>query len=346
MRTRFIKTAVFLLALLISIAMLGSGVYAWEKEQQALNDVLDEGDTTPEAIQVTLPTILKVVEGKNAPMEQFTFVLQGKDDAPMPMYASDNRYTVSRIGKGTVSLGSITFDKTGTYVYSVYEVESNDINWTYDNAEYTLTITIKEGDGVLSAASTIKKDGKVTNRIIFTNRYKKVDLEETITISGQKLWKHGANPKDKQPDHIIVTLYADGKLAQQKKVTESTNWAYSFTLPKYTASGSAIQYTVDEEPVVDYSKKINGYTITNTYIGTASTPSDTPPKPPDTPSTPPDTTPEIPKTGEDFDLMFWGIMTGTGFGGFLLMLLLLKKTPSYRGRRMAKVGKRLMTERR
>lgn len=339
MRTWLIKTTVFLLALLISIAMLGSGVYAWEKEQQALNDVLDEGDTTPEAIQVTLPTILKVVEGKNAPMEQFTFVLQGKDDAPMPMYASDNRYTVSRIGKGTVSLGSITFDKTGTYAYSVYEVESNDINWTYDNAEYTLTITIKEGDGVLSAASTIKKDGKVTNRIIFTNRYKKVDLEETITISGQKLWKHGANPKDKQPDHIIVTLYADGKLAQQKKVTESTSWAYSFVLPKYTASGSAIQYTVDEEPVVDYSKKVDGYTITNTYTGTASTP-------PDTPSTPPDTTPEIPKTGEDFDLMFWGIMTGTGFGGFLLMLLLLKKIPPYRGRRMAKVGKRLMTERR
>lgn len=339
MRTRFIKTAVFLLALLISIAMLGSGVYAWEKEQQALNDVLDEGDTATETIQVTLPTILKVVEGKNAPMEQFTFVLQGKDDAPMPMYASDNRYTVSRIGKGTVSLGSITFDKTGTYVYSVYEVESNDINWTYDNAEYTLTITIKEGDGVLSAASTIKRDGKVTNRIIFTNRYKKVDLEETITISGQKLWKHGANPKDKQPDHIIVTLYADGKLAQQKKVTESTNWAYSFVLPKYTASGSAIQYTVDEEPVVDYSKKVDGYTITNTYTGTASTPSDTP-------SPPSDTTPEIPKTGEDFDLMFWGIMTGTGFGGFLLMLLLLKKIPPYRGRRMAKVGKRLMTERR
>lgn len=357
MRIWPVRTAALLLAVLISMTTLTTGAGAWEKEQQALNNVLEQDDAVYTPIEVELPIVRKVVEGKNAPNERFTFILRGNSGAPMPEGASGSRYTVSRVGKGTVSLGSITFDEPGTYVYTIYERDDGDINWTYDEAEYTLTITIKKTGDVLTAADTLKKDGKSASRIVFTNTYEKVDLDKEITISGQKTWNHGKNPEKDQPDYIIVLLYADGALTQQKKVTEKTNWKYSFTVPKYTSSGKEIRYKIDEESVENYSKKLKGYDIINTYTGTPELPPQpeqpVDPEQPTEPTTPTDpgtsgtdstkpvTPSKPPKTGDEFNLALWGALMGVGLGGFLLMLFFLRRNPPYRGRRLRKKDRHL-----
>lgn len=359
MRARLTRLAAMCVAVLLSMSVLAVPACAWEKEQQALNDVLEQDDTVYTPINVKLPAITKVVEGKNAPKERFTFVLKGKSGAPMPEDASGSRYTVSRTGKGTISFGNITFEKSGTYVYTIYEVEGDDLNWTYDDAEYTLTITVKEDGDALTAETRVKKDGNSTRKIVFTNTYQKIDLNEKVTISGRKIWNHGTNPEGKQPDHIIVMIYADGVLTQQKNVTEKSDWKYSFVLPKYTKAGEKIRYTVDETDVTGYSKKITGYDITNTYVGESNPvqPNDptqptepanpTNPSAPDTDGNKPVTPSKPPKTGDEFPLTLWLILGAVGLCGFAAALVALHRTKhTYQGKRLKKKGKRLMKKRR
>lgn len=220
-----------------------------------------------EALKVRLPRISKVVEGKDAPEETFTFVLKGKKGCPMPEDTSGRTWKTRRTGAGTVSLGSVTFTEPGVYTYTVYEADGGDYNWEYDTAEYTITFYVTAEENRLLCDYKIKKDGKACDKILFTNIYNKINLDKTITISGRKTWIHGSDPQENWPDSIIVKIYADGELVQQRRVTEHTDWEYSFTLPKYNADGKKIKYTVDEDPVEDYAKQISGYDMVNTYTG-------------------------------------------------------------------------------
>lgn len=308
---------------------------------------------TYDPVEIDLPIIQKKVEGKNAPDEQFTFVLKGASGSPMPSGAAALSKKISRVGEGSVAFGRLTFTKPGEYTYTVYEADGGVRGWEYDTAEYTIVFSVTLENGRLVCnGGTIKKDGNSASSIVFTNHYDEVDIDESITISGQKLWHHKNNSAENQPDHIVVKVYADGKLVQQRRVTEKTNWAYSFTLSKYGEDGKKLQYTVDEAAVAGYSKVIKGYNIINTYVGTTETPTDpsrpsqpTKPDAPDKdPTTPtaPDDTGKLPKTGVDFDPTFWFMMGLLGIVGFVTMLVLLHKTqPRYQGRRLKVEGKRL-----
>lgn len=288
---------------------------------------------TYQPLEMELPNIIKKVEGEDIPKTEFTFALEGKYAYPMPEGAVGRTLTVSRVGKGTVSLGTLTFTLPGTYTYTLYEVSDGDFSWTYDEAVYTLTFEVSAKKGKLICEDlTIRKDEKTADEIIFTNVYEKIDLNEKITVSGKKTWEHGTNPEANRPERIIVKVYADGELVQQREVTEKSNWEYSFELYRYDRNGEEIRYVLDEEDVSGYSKAINGYDIVNTYTGTSGgSTSD---------STKPSAKP--PKTGDEFELGFWLAMAALGLCGFVTVLILLLRTKSYRGRRLQKKGKRLM----
>lgn len=319
-------------------------------------------------IEEDLPTIVKKVEGKNAPREKFTFVLKGASGCPMPEGAKGRTWKVSRTGEGKVSLGTLTFEEPGDYTYTLYEMEGDDYNWEYDDTEYTITFRVVSKMGKLTCQGyTLKKDGKTASRVIFTNVYDEKDLDETVTISGQKTWNHKDDPEANWPDRIVVKLYGDGTLVRQREVTEKTAWKYSFQVPKYNSKGQKITYTVDEEDVEHYTKAVVGYDLVNTYDG-----SETPDKPTDptdptdpvgpTDPNPPGTDPSDPgngpsgsgsgtgekpttrppKTGDEFPLTLWLVLMAVGLGGFALMAVLLVKTKHrYQGRRLKKKGKRL-----
>lgn len=157
---------------------------------------------------------------------------------------------------------------------------------------------MEEDGDALTADITLKKNGRSAKKIVFTNYYEEIDLDEQVTISGRKTWEHGENPRENWPDDIIVKVFADGRLTRQRRVTAETDWEYSFTLPRYTEDGEEILYTVDEEDVPDYSKKITGYDITNTYVGTGAPEQPTEPTEPDTEK--PVVPIKPPKTGDEF----------------------------------------------
>ena len=86
-----------------------------------------------------------------------------------------------------------------------------------------------------------------------------------VSVPVEKKWVGPAAEK------ATVRLLADGKdTGESAELSKSNSWKHSFEgLAKYSKSGSAIAYTVAEDPVEGYSSKVtgdaeHGFTVTNT----------------------------------------------------------------------------------
>ena len=88
---------------------------------------------------------------------------------------------------------------------------------------------------------------------------------ETTDIPVIKTWVDNNNQDGNRPGMITVHLYADGAEAGSAVLTEASGWRYTFTGLPRTKDGTAITYTVSEDPVEWYVSSVSGYTITNTY---------------------------------------------------------------------------------
>lgn len=232
-------------------------------------------------------------------------------------------------GGGEVEIGTLTFTKAGTYVYTVHEKNGGEKGWTYDTALYTITYVVTQDPVThqLTAVRTIVKNETTVETLRFVNTYT-AESREMVVVSGVKTWVHRSNPAWNQPGSVIVEVYGDGKLAYMKSVTAEDGWRYSAELPKYAADGHEIVYTVDEQAVSGYRKTINGYNITNTYLG-GTTP--VPPVTPDRPDTP--EKPESSDTGDHSHMTFWLMLT---LGSMLGTVVMVRKAQA-----QAYVGKRV-----
>uniref|UniRef100_UPI00403F6CC0 Cna B-type domain-containing protein n=1 Tax=Candidatus Enterococcus willemsii TaxID=1857215 RepID=UPI00403F6CC0 len=118
---------------------------------------------------------------------------------------------------------------------------------------------VKEVSAVTGYTTKITEPAK--GNFIITNSH----TPETITIKGTKTWDDTNNQDGKRPTEITVRLYADGVEQTTTKVTEETNWTYTFTdLAKYQ-QGKEIVYTVTEDQITDYQASYDGYNIINTH---------------------------------------------------------------------------------
>lgn len=164
-------------------------------------------------------------------------------------------------------------DKEGNWTYHFENLPK------YDSKGKAYVYTIQEAD--------------ISGYISEVNGYDLVNTE-TTTVSGRKTWNDNDNQFDTRPESITVNLMRNGEKYAEKivKADKKGNWSYRFDkLPKYDAEGKAYTYTIQEGKVPDYTTKINGYNLVNTYTGpeTPKTPSD--PKKPQVPLSPkkPDT---------------------------------------------------------
>ena len=101
-------------------------------------------------------------------------------------------------------------------------------------------------------------DGKAT----ITNKR----TPETTTVTVKKVWDDAQNQDGLRPTTIKVHLLANGTEMQALDLTgEGDEWTHTFTdLPVYK-DGQKVVYTVTEDKVDNYTTKIDGTTITNTY---------------------------------------------------------------------------------
>ena len=109
-------------------------------------------------------SIQKELEGQNLETGQFTF--QMKDTAGNVVSEATND------ADGNVTFAPITFDKAGTYQYSISEFNTGILGMNYDTSVYNAVATVTDqGDGTLKVEWTVTKDQKAVDSIVFKNTY-------------------------------------------------------------------------------------------------------------------------------------------------------------------------------
>lgn len=112
--------------------------------------------------------IRKTLTGRKLKDKEFEFVLKDEDGKTVAE-AKNN-------ADGSVAFKNLTFDKVGTYNYSVEEVKGNAKHVTYDANAYTVTAIVTDNlDGTLS----VKWSTGTKKEIHFYNRYKKKTVNDS-----------------------------------------------------------------------------------------------------------------------------------------------------------------------
>ena len=92
------------------------------------------------------------------------------------------------------------------------------------------------------------------------------------TLSVEKIWNDNENQDGKRPQAVKVYLMANGEVADEVTLSDENSWRYDWQSIDMYQNGSAINYTVQEENVSDYTVQMSYdensrlWTITNTHI--------------------------------------------------------------------------------
>ncbi len=152
-----------------------------------------------------------------------------------------------------------------TVIDSITLSESNDWKGVFSNLPAGAHYTVSE-DPVEGYDSAVTGDAERGFTVTNTSTAK-------VSVPVEKKWVGPAAEK------ATVRLLADGKdTGESAELSKSNSWKHSFEgLPKYSKSGSVIDYAVAEVPVEGYSSKVTGdaergFTVTNTSTAKVSVP--------------------------------------------------------------------------
>ncbi|MCH5353327.1 MAG: S-layer homology domain-containing protein [Acutalibacter sp.] len=130
---------------------------------------VDEGNENSAASLV----VKKTLTGGSLKANQFSFtitpVVLGLAGDPIP-----KERTVKNSANGSVKLfDGVQFTTAGDYKYTVKEVNAREKGYTYDDSEYTVSVSVKDnGAGQLTATTAVLKGtADMGNRITFQNTY-------------------------------------------------------------------------------------------------------------------------------------------------------------------------------
>lgn len=207
------------------------------------------------------------------------------DDATFSVLMKDSAgnivETKNNVGK-VVAFEPLSFDKEGTYTYTINELAGDNKNIKYDTASYELTVTVTreitpiEKTPFLKVKTSWKKNGATYDRLVpvFENTTVNAD---TTTLTVNKVWKN--DKTSSRPKYVNVQLYRNGTAyGELVRLDASNNWTYT-----WKDLDAAYKWTVNEPNVptgyVKTSKTSgNTWTITNTAkSATVTTPSTTKP---------------------------------------------------------------------
>lgn len=186
----------------------------------------------------------KVLEGRELREHEFTFYMM--DSAGLLVSETRNH------ANGDVNF-HLTYDKAGTYQYTVYESKNSSIGGiAYSTAVYEVTVTVTDdGTGELKAKveSISLQGGESTDSLVFTNVYTPDPVDVTVTaqkhLEGKEL-KAGAytfkliSKNDSQKSYTAVNK-ADGTV-EFDPITFSKVGEYVYTLTEVSGTESGVTY--------------------------------------------------------------------------------------------------------
>ena len=172
----------------------------------------------------------KELSGRPLKADEFSFTLKG--DGGVDQTKKNDK-------AGKVLFDAITYDKAGTYEYTISEVvpATPETGVTYDKATYRVKVTVEEKSGKLEA--TVEYENVKTGEVpVFKNTYNAlpgtIQLEAKKELSGRTL----------QADEFSFTLKGDGGVDQTKKNDKAGK--VLFDAIKYDQAGT-YEYTISEK---------------------------------------------------------------------------------------------------
>lgn len=206
---------------------------------------------------ITQP-VKRVVTVSNSPVGSVTDVSVTKnweDNNNQDGKRPDN-ITVKLLANGKDTGETVTLNEENKWSATFDDLPIKD----KDNNPIKYTVKEKE-DNIPQGYTCNGVTGNATQGFTITNTH----TPETTFVSGTKTWDDSDNQDGKRPKSITVNLLQNGEKINSAIVDSSNDWQYNFTnLPKYE-KGKEITYTITEDAVKDYSTKIDGYKITNSY---------------------------------------------------------------------------------
>lgn len=169
--------------------------------------------------------------------------------------------TVNLLANGEkIASQQVTADDGWAFSFAdVYKNEAHVVGGQVKSRAITYTVS---EDAVAGYETSVV--GSAADGFTITNTH----APETIAVEGAKTWADDHNDADgNRPERITVKLLDGDAVVATQTVTAANDWTWSFTgMPKYRA-GDEIAYSVQEEPVADYTTELagNGRDITNTY---------------------------------------------------------------------------------
>ncbi|KAB7789043.1 Spy0128 family protein [Bifidobacterium leontopitheci] len=206
-----------------------------------------ENTVAPAAAKVA-PAATVTLTGRDAKAGEFTFALQDADGKTVA--------TATNAADGTVAFDDLTFDKAGTYTYTLVQQPGKAGGVTYDDAEYTVTFTVTGTDtNTLDVATAYAKAGETVDAATFANTYAATAATAaptaTVTLSGRAM----------KAGEFTFELYDEnGQLASTAKnaadgtvtfegLTFDKAGTYTYTLAQVKGDAKGVTYDATEYTV-------------------------------------------------------------------------------------------------
>lgn len=193
----------------------------------------------PKATEVSL-TAKKVLDGRDLKDKEFNFEL----------YDSENQLVGTKTNDGSdISFKPLTFDKAGTYTYTIKEKVGDEQGMRYDQKTVTATIEIDERDGKLESKTRYSDDDDEENTPNeFTNRFSET-APITVSLKAQKSLM-GRELKDKEfnfelygsDDQLVETKTNDGSDIDFGPLTFDKVGTYTYTIKEKAGDEAGMSY--------------------------------------------------------------------------------------------------------
>lgn len=200
-------------------------------------------------------------------------------------YDSLEKFEADRVGKGNlvttwdngftekdgfcfytgITINYVDVDtKISFYTQEVpYVYEDKDFS-NYNYSGFTIgEVGVHKDAGVYQQ---VKIDGSLSVKASDLTGHKNVTIyyKRYVTVSGVKTWDDENNKAKSRPDSITVCLTGGDKV-ERRTVTSGENWRYSFGNVPYYVNGVPVHYIISEEPVQNYTTRVEGFNIWNKY---------------------------------------------------------------------------------
>lgn len=235
------------------------------------SDIVFTNIYTPESVvvgpsgsaQIGGTKTLNAAEGTDRTLEEgeFTFVLLDGDGNEVSSTANAT--------DGSFVFDDLTFDKAGTYSYTVAEKSGNAGGITYDETLYGVTITVAEDTDTnkLVAQVSYSKGNQSVEAMSFTNTYEAIpigiqlgvskELQNASLAAGQFTFELTGSEGTPMPESTTATNTENGQVLFGE-ITFDAVGEYDYTITEVNDGQEGITYDADATRTIHVSVTDNG----------------------------------------------------------------------------------------